>query len=165
MELWKSVKQNKNYEVSNLGNVRSLDRITTWRGTQKLFKGKTLKLCVGVQGYISVNLYNNKVKKCVKVHRLVAEAFCLGDSSFDVDHINHNRADNRAENLRFTTSSQNSRNRKNIKGYRFSKLHKTKPYQVRVKINGVSKHLGYFNTPELAKQAHSNFLLANQNIK
>jgi hypothetical protein len=166
MEIWKSVKQNKYYEVSNLGNVRSLDRVTIWRGVPKMFKGKDLKLSSGVQGYISVNLYNNKVRKLTKVHRLVAEAFCSGDSTLDVDHINHNRSDNRAENLRFVTDSQNSRNRKTAKGYtKLSSKYVSRPYHAKTKLHGKQITIGYFATPYEATKAHSNFLLANYSIK
>jgi len=166
METWKSVQQNKNYEISNFGNIRSLDRISMWRGVPKLFKGKILKLCKNGQGYHQVILYNNKVKKSVKIHRMVAEAFCNGDKSLDVDHINQNRQDNRAENLRFVTDSQNCRNRKNVKGYtKLSNRYKKTPYHAKTKLNKKQISLGYFSTPELAQKAHRDFLLANQHVQ
>jgi hypothetical protein len=166
MEIWKSVEQNKNYEISNFGNIRSLDRISVWRGVPKLFKGKLLKLCQNGHGYHQVILYNNKNKKSAKIHRLVAQAFCDGDKSLDVDHINHNRQDNRAENLRFVTDSQNSRNRKNVKGYtKLTNKYKNTPYHAKTKLNKKQISLGFFATPEEATFAHKCFLIANQHVQ
>lgn len=55
------------------------------------------------KGYLIVTIN----KKSHLVHRLVASAF-LGASELHVDHLDHNRANNRVENLRYVTASQNN---------------------------------------------------------
>lgn len=78
---------------------------------------------------------------------------------FDVDHINGNRLDNRKENLRYATRSQNLRNRgaakhskSGIKGVYFHRA--TGKWRAEMKIDGKSKHLGLFETKELAHAAY-----------
>jgi len=80
--------------VSNLGNVRGRDVHTNPDGYQ------TVK-------------YKNKY---YKVHRLVAELFIPNpENKPEVDHINRNRNDNRVQNLRWATRSENMKNMKNNK--------------------------------------------------
>ena len=63
------------YEVSNLGQVRSLDRVVEdSRGERKL-KGKLLKQLQKNAGYYGVGLWKEGKIKQAKVHRLVAIAF------------------------------------------------------------------------------------------
>ena len=72
-----------------------------------------------------------------------------------VDHINHNGLDNRRENLRFCTSTQNQGNAR--KGGRGSSLYKgvhfsseikraNKPWRARIKVNGKYKYLGSYTS-------------------
>ena len=66
-----------------------------------------------VNGYIQVNLNG----KMYYMHRLIALQFIENpDNLPQVDHINHNRADNRIENLRFVSNRTNSMNRSSFKG-------------------------------------------------
>ena len=76
-EIWKDVKGFEGfYQVSNLGRVRSLDRIAVSenRSTQKI-KGAIKKVKVGKNGYYMVMFYKDSKYKCAYVHRLVAQAF------------------------------------------------------------------------------------------
>jgi hypothetical protein len=92
--------------------------------------------------------------KVHKAHRLI---FMLhyGYLPPEVDHINGNRADNRIENLRPATRSENQCNRNalasNTSGYPGVSWHKaSKAWVVRVMKNGKSNLIGYFKDLELA---------------
>jgi len=88
-----------------------------------------------------------------KAHRLI---FMLhhGFMPQEIDHINGNRADNRIENLRSVTRSQNQYNKRpqrNVSGYRGVTWHKkTGKWLVRVGLNNKNKSLGYYDDLELA---------------
>lgn len=80
----------------------------------------------------------------------------------DLDHINNDRADNRIENLRKATRSENMQNQKrasvrNKIGYPGVSTHKhgvDKKYFARIQINGKQISCGYHETPELAHAAY-----------
>lgn len=68
---------------------------------------------INKSGYIKVNLSKDGKPSTKYIHRLVAEAYIPNEEGLPyIDHINRNRADNRIENLRWVTASQNSRNAK-----------------------------------------------------
>lgn len=92
------------YQVSNLGNVKSLNYKRT--GKEKILKYKTNN-----KGYRVVSLCKNGKQKTYTIHRLVAQAF-LENYSNDlcVDHINTIRNDNHVENLRMCTRKENNNN-------------------------------------------------------
>lgn len=76
-----------------------------------------------------------------------------------MDHINGNKLDNRRENLRFCTISQNIANRpisiSNNTGYKGVGYRKDrKKYRARIKVNGKEIHLGYFDTPQEAARRY-----------
>lgn len=84
--------------------------------------------------------------------------------SCQVDHRNLNRSDDRIENLRLATATQNTanrgvsrRNRLGVKGVGISTLRKRRPqrYRARIRVNGRLLHLGYFDSPETASAAYA----------
>lgn len=90
-------------------------------------------------------------------HRL-AFLYMTGDIPDLVDHINREPADNRWENLRSATHSQNCCNRKRasnsgIPGVNWHK--KTKKWRVQLVFRGLYLHLGYYGDIELAALASS----------
>ncbi len=85
------------YQVSNMGQVRSLKR-----GNKILAPSRSRS------GYLQVNLYRNGQPQHFYVHRLVAAAF-LGPIPWwaIVDHVDGNKLNNNADNLRFLTLQEN----------------------------------------------------------
>lgn len=112
-EVWRSVVGYMDlYEVSNLGRVRSLDRIQynpVAATHQTLHPGHIMNGVVSHRGYRMVGLrdVNGKRKNC-SVHRLVAMAFIPNPNNLPwVNHKNYNQLDNRVENLEWCTEYDN----------------------------------------------------------
>jgi len=107
-EIWKSHPDIVGIEVSTLGRVRTLDRITSnGRGTYSV-KGRVLKQWDNGNGYLHVNLRMNGKKVNKKVHRLVAETFIPNpDNLPQVNHLDCDRTNNNVENLEWCTASYN----------------------------------------------------------
>lgn len=73
-----------------------------------------------------------------------------------VDHANRNCTDNRIENLRCCSASKNAMNRGVISSYvKYKGIDFNKgKYRARIKINGKSTHIGYFDSAEEAAMAY-----------
>ena len=103
-EIWKDVVGYEGlYQVSNLGNVKSVDRVIIRSSTPQPIKGRIVHQGIQNTGYKIVTLWNKKERKVFLVHRLVADAFIPKTDLFrnNVDHINGIRTDNRVENTNF----------------------------------------------------------------
>jgi len=110
-ELWKPVDGYEGlYEVSSLGCVRSLPRMSaTWTGSEWRRPGRELTASADTNGYMRVLLTAaDGSKKAVKVHRLVAKAFC-GEANGTVNHIDGDKANNTASNLEWCSQADNNR--------------------------------------------------------
>lgn len=108
METWKPIEfLDNNYEVSNLGRVRSTFKIIKRSsGRQHTRVSKILKPATDNRGYLRVAVsYNNKLIT-LKVHRVVAEVF-IGKSELTVNHIDGNKQNNRVENLEWMSALDN----------------------------------------------------------
>lgn len=68
-----------------------------------------------------------------------------------LDHINNIKHDNRICNIRSVTPQQNAFNRL-IKGYSF--CNREKKFIAKIKVNGIQKSLGYYDSEEQAKEAY-----------
>ena len=85
---------------------------------------------------------------------LFLHQFILGKrQGFEIDHINHNKTDNRKQNLRHCTRSQNSMNRK-VKGYFWN--NEKEKWTTRIKVNYKTIHLGHFRSKQDAINARKN---------
>lgn len=93
------------YEVSDSGQIRSLDRITA---TGQRRKGRILKLSKNQDGYLKACLSGKGSRKSVLAHHAVAAAF-IGQrpDGLVVCHNNGNAFDNRSTNLRYDTVASN----------------------------------------------------------
>ena len=89
-EIWKPIIGYENlYEISNLGNVRSLDRTVKCHSKTRLVKGKLLNPTLMKNGYYSVMLCNSERNKRMYVHRLVALHFVENPKPNEYNVINH----------------------------------------------------------------------------
>ena len=85
------------YEISNTGFVKSK------------FTGKILKACPR-NGYLSVTICYNSIKRRLNIHRLVAEHFVFNpdpSTKIQVNHIDGDKSNNCAWNLEWVTRSEN----------------------------------------------------------
>lgn len=103
-EVWKQIEGYPNYEVSNMGRVRSLNY-------HREKRVQILNRVIHPNGYDRITLCKDGKKKLAQVHRLVWEAF-MGKipEGYEIDHINTVRDDNRLENLRCVTHKENQNN-------------------------------------------------------
>lgn len=138
IEIWKDIVGYEGYyQVSNLGNVRSLDRLVKHpKGGDKLVNGKILKSKSydEKKSYPSVMLNKNGERKTFNVHRLVARAFPeVCGEWFDgccVDHIDTNHGNNNCKNLRICTHHENNMNPITRKKYHDMQVGKKKNFTI-----------------------------------
>lgn len=100
-EIWKDIEgYNGLYEVSSTGKVRS------WKGNSQ--EPRPIKQFVN-SGYYKISLHNNGIsKRCVPIHRLVAETFIVNHKNKPfVNHIDGNKLNNNVANLEWCTHAEN----------------------------------------------------------
>lgn len=150
-EIYKTIPGYPDYQVSNLGNVKSF---------AKYPEGKLLKQWIGTTGYPSVKLCVAGTKKSIKTHKMVQLAFNLGKGV--CDHMDGDPTNNSLSNLKI---GNNRSNQQNLKCHRNGKLvgtslyksREVNPWGARIRLQGVLKHLGYFATE---MEAHLRYLKA-----
>lgn len=109
--LWRDIKGYEGlYQVSNEGEVRSLDReVTARNGGTAIRKGRILKQMTKSNGYKVISLTRNKDDKIqALVHRMVASAFLVNElAKPQVNHKDGNKSNNYVSNLEWATVSEN----------------------------------------------------------
>ena len=156
-EEYRNIKGYENYQVSNLGNVKSLNYARS--GNERVLKANP-----DGAGYLLISLHKDTKSISKRIHQLVAIAFLNHTASgfkLVVNHKNFNKADNRVNNLEIVTSRENL-NKKHIKsssqyiGVSWYKIYNK--WRSAISINGKKKHLGYFDCELAAAKAYQNKL-------
>ena len=116
--------------------------------------GKILKGVVNNSGYLTLKNYNKRDT----IHRMIALRFCPKEDlpGLEVDHINRDKTDNSAANLRWVSKSVNQRNKEasNISQHKSG-------YQVRFEKDRKYIHTSWHKTMELAVAARDAFKLTD----
>lgn len=156
MEIWKKIKDFEDYQVSNLGNVKSL----------KFGKEKVLNKYLNKQGYYCVCLSVDNKKCKINVHILVAIAFFNHKPcgyKLVVNHKDFDRSNNNLDNLEVVSQRENT----NLKHFNFTSkytgvsFNKTSNKWIsQIHINGKQKYLGLFNTELEAHNKYKEYLLS-----
>lgn len=150
------------YEVSDMGRVRSLARISL-RG--HLLQGRILKASRNkVLGYNTVSLHFHGAQKTHYASELVAAAFMSLRPGEIADHKDRDRGNDRLENLRPATRTLNNFNqglsRRNTSGYKGATLKRGK-WVAQIGSRGAFRYLGTF---ESAEQAHAAYMREAKNL-
>lgn len=146
--------RNRDMSFFNSGRKSAQHCCRVWNSR---FSGKQAGSYTNPTGYGEISVLGTPLL----LHR-VAWAHYYGEWPLDglhIDHINHDRADNRIANLRLVSRKGNQRNLSlrsdnttGVSGVRFDKTaNKSKPWIVRIQIGGKPKHLGCFASLEEAK--------------
>lgn len=109
-EIWKDVVGYEGYyEVSNLGNVRSVDReIVKSDGVVQPRRARAMAKSLNTDGYLTVKLSKDGKSERIAVHRLVALAFIPNPNRLsDVNHIDFDRTNSRVDNLEWISHKEN----------------------------------------------------------
>lgn len=106
---------------------------------------------ISKRGYVHIQY----MRKIYKAHRLIYLMF-HGETFDVIDHVNGNTSDNRIENLRVASTSENQRNAKirkdNSSGVKNVSWHKRiGKWGVQLNIDKKIKHFGYYEDLELAE--------------
>lgn len=108
-EIWKDIEEYEGlYQVSNLGNVKSLERTRISKcGSIANVKERILKPANN-RGYLMVVLCKNGKLKTYSIHRLVAQAFLDNPNNYEqINHIDEDKTNNNVSNLEWCDAKYN----------------------------------------------------------
>ena len=152
------------YQSSNLGNIRSLDRVVVGvNNVHQYRKGKVLKPSRNSDGYLMVTFVKDSVRKTNTIHQLVMSAFKNhipnGKKGLVIDHINNIKTDNNINNLQLLTMRENTVKSLNKGLSKYIGVGKKgKKWCARITINGIREYLGTFTNEYDAHLAYQNKL-------
>ena len=129
----------------------------------KIGKGRFLKPHVNNRDYLQVCLCNNGKRKFMRIHRLVALHYIENPKNKpEVDHWDNNKQNNNISNLRWATSSENQLNKRTYGSVPFKGVIKNgNKFVAQIRKNGKQKHIGTYDTAELASLAFNEYLIAS----
>ena len=156
------------YQVSNLGRVRSVPR-KTYCGPvygYRRNRGRVLHLHTRINGYTFLTICKNGKPKSFDVHRFVAKAFChVTPGAYEVDHIDRDKQNNRAYNLRWVHSSDNKYNscRRDSAASRFNGVKLShKKWRATVRVGKKIVCIGTFKDEISAARAFDSYCKVNK---
>lgn len=168
IEIWKDIKGFEGkFQVSNLGRVKRLHYITysdnkfrhKYENEEKILEPFTWQ-----SRYLRVDFRysENKVmhRKATYIHNIVAETF-LGERplGYEIDHINGNYLDNRADNLRYVTRKENMNNPNNKPGNKGKKLTDAEKEYISKRTKEA------MSNPEIRKKLHKKHNMSERGSK
>ena len=165
-EVWKDVPNYEGmYQVSNLGDIKSLSRKVYNGDSFYVLKERILKKRVH-QGYTQFCIYKNNIPKTFKASVLVAMGFLNhkpGGYKIVVDHIDNNRLNDNVNNLQLITTRENLskdtwRKGKTSKYVGIVWHKRDKKWQSSIRIGNKKKFLGYFKDEYKAHLAYQKAL-------
>ena len=174
LEIWRDViGYEGQYQVSNEGRVRSLDRTVLTKNGQRFYKGKIFEGGFNGRGYRQATLQKNGKRETFYVHQLVAIYF-LGHipngSQLVVDHVDGDKANNSVENLQIVTQRQNTsichRNYRNSLSSKFVGVYyhkQTNKWRASIYFNSKRISLGYYSIEKDASDAYQKALIELEN--
>lgn len=151
-EIWKDVLNYEGYyQISNLGNLKSLSRIVSNKRGEYVLPERLLSLSKTTRGYLQVTLHKDSKQKTFLLHQIVAIAFLdhkpCGLKRV-VDHIDENITNNRVDNLQLLTCRENVRRvpkdkyTSKYKGVHYRK--RDKIFVAQIYLNNKVVHLGRY---------------------
>ena len=153
MEQWKDIIGWEGYyQVSDLGNIKSLKRKGVTNYGERDYAGSCVNPIKCKSGYIAVNLTKQGFRQQKHIHVAVLEAF-IGERPYKYDacHNNGIRSDCRLENLRWDTRKNNHADKKkhgttqrNVK--KITKEIADKIKQLTIPISDIATMYGISNT-------------------
>ena len=106
-EIWKDVVGYEGlYQVSNLGRIKSLERVKSFG---RIYQEKIMSPGKNGTGYLYVVLYKDRKHKTFRLHRLILKTFnpVDGMEHLDANHIDENKENCRLDNLCWMSRKQN----------------------------------------------------------
>ena len=132
------------------------DGYLIWKEKRSNISEGTVAGTVANTGYVIVGIKGKKYS----IHRIIWEMHNGPiPTDLQIDHIDGVRHNNKIENLRLCTQTENNQNTvkriDNTSGYKGVRWHKkTSKWYAQISVNGCAKHIGSFNTAEAAYEAY-----------
>jgi hypothetical protein len=150
-----------NISQEELNSILAYDPLTgilIWKDNRSNMIKGSIAGSVNSAGYKTITI-NSKTFRVQRIIWIMMFGYIPND--FFIDHVNGNKIDNRLENLRLATNSQNQQNRpapkNNSSGYRGVTWHKQmNKWMARISHHGKRKLIGFFDSAEDAYKAYKN---------